>query len=117
MASAQVKSAILLAGLNAAGETTVIEPEPTRDHTERMLRAFGVDGGGRPRPTRAGAIRLAGGQTLTGTACGGAGRSVLGRLPAGGGPDRPGSEVTVEGVMLNPLRTGLFETWSRWARI
>ena len=41
VASAQVKSAVLLAGLNAAGETEVIEPEPTRDHTERMLRAFG----------------------------------------------------------------------------
>ena len=41
--SAQVKSAILLAGLSAAGETTVIEREPTRDHTERMLRYFGAD--------------------------------------------------------------------------
>jgi 3-phosphoshikimate 1-carboxyvinyltransferase len=43
MASAQVKSGILLAGLWAAGETSVTEPEPTRDHTERMLRAFGYD--------------------------------------------------------------------------
>ena len=41
MASAQVKSGILLAGLWAEGETSVTEPEPTRDHTERMLRAFG----------------------------------------------------------------------------
>ena len=43
MASAQVKSGILLAGLWAQGETSVTEPEPTRDHTERMLRAFGYD--------------------------------------------------------------------------
>src|ERR1044071_4826658 len=43
MASAQVKSCVLLAGLNTAGETTVIEPEPTRDHTERMLRHFGAE--------------------------------------------------------------------------
>lgn len=43
MASAQVKSGILLAGLWAEGETSVTEPEPTRDHTERMLRAFGYD--------------------------------------------------------------------------
>ena len=42
MASAQVKSAVLLAGLNAPGETTLIEPTPTRDHTERMLRGFGA---------------------------------------------------------------------------
>ena len=52
VASAQVKSAILLAGLNTAGETTVIEPEATRDHTERMLRHFGAEVRVR-RPTRA----------------------------------------------------------------
>src|SRR5262249_39728196 len=61
MASAQVKSAILLAGLYAAGETTVPEPAPTRDHTERMLRGFGAqvlsEG---PR------VRLSGGQKLDG---------------------------------------------------
>lgn len=45
VASAQIKSCVLLAGLNAAGETSVIEPVPTRDHTERMLRGFGVDVG------------------------------------------------------------------------
>ena len=43
VASAQVKSAVLLAGLNAPGETVVIEPEPTRDHTERMLAGFGAE--------------------------------------------------------------------------
>jgi 3-phosphoshikimate 1-carboxyvinyltransferase len=109
VASAQVKSAVLLAGVNAHGVTEVLEPEATRDHTERMLRAFGAqvdvtaaDDGRR--------IRLAGGQTLTGTHV---------RVP--GDPSSaafllvaalitPGSEVTVEGVLLNPLRIGLFET-------
>jgi 3-phosphoshikimate 1-carboxyvinyltransferase len=107
--SAQVKSAVLLAGLNAQGVTEVIEPEATRDHTERMLKAFGAklditpEGSGRR-------IRLAGGQALTGTHV---------RVP--GDPSSaaflivaalitPGSEVTVEGVLLNPLRAGLFET-------
>ena len=64
--SAQVKSAVLLAGLNASGETVVREPEPTRDHTERMLRAFGakveVESTDHGR-----VIRLAGGQALSGT--------------------------------------------------
>ncbi len=50
--SAQVKSAVLLAGLGTAGETTVIEREPTRDHTERMLRHFGADVTGEPRTAR-----------------------------------------------------------------
>ena len=62
--SAQVKSAVLLAGLNAAGMTEVIEPEPTRDHTERMLRAFGAEVGVEDRADGR-HIRLAGGQALT----------------------------------------------------
>ncbi len=62
MASAQVKSAVLLAGLYADGETSVIEPAPTRDHTERMLRGFGYS-----VETDDGHIRLKGGGTLTAT--------------------------------------------------
>ena len=110
VASAQVKSAILLAGLNAEGLTTVTEPEPSRDHTERMLRAFGVevgvlpvDGGWR--------VSLRGGQALTGTAVAVPGDPSSAAFPLAAGLIVPGSEVTVEGVMLNPLRTGLFETW------
>ena len=107
--SAQVKSAVLLAGLQADGVTEVVEPVPTRDHTERMLRAFGgevdaVDGADGRR------IRLAGGQRLVGA-----------RIAVPGDPSSaafllvaalitPGSAVTVEGVLLNPLRTGLFVT-------
>ncbi|MDP1911922.1 3-phosphoshikimate 1-carboxyvinyltransferase [Brevundimonas sp.] len=110
VASAQIKSAILLAGINADGVTTVAEAEPSRDHTERMLRAFGVevgvlpiDGGWR--------VSLKGGQTLTGTAVAVPGDPSSAAFPLAAGLIVPGSEVTVQGVMLNPLRTGLFETW------
>jgi 3-phosphoshikimate 1-carboxyvinyltransferase len=111
MASAQVKSAVLLAGLHAEGGVEVIEPEATRDHTERMLRAFGAEVIVEDKSRRhCRHIRLPAGQKLTGDPRGRAGRPVVGGLPAGGRPDRPRSEVTVEGVMLNELRTGLFTT-------
>lgn len=110
VASAQVKSAILLAGLNAAGITTVTEPEPSRDHTERMLRAFGavvevetLDEGWR--------VSLTGGQALTGTGVAVPGDPSSAAFPLAAALIVPGSTVTVEGVMLNPLRTGLFQTW------
>ena len=110
VASAQIKSAILLAALNADGVTTVTESEPSRDHTERMLRAFGVevgvlpvDGGWR--------VSLKGGQRMTGTAVAVPGDPSSAAFLLAAGLIVPGSEVAVEGVMLNPLRTGLFETW------
>jgi 3-phosphoshikimate 1-carboxyvinyltransferase len=107
--SAQVKSAVLLAGLNAAGATEVIEPEPTRDHTERMLRAFGaaveVEDAADGRH-----IRLAGGQKLSGAAIRVPGDPSSAAFPLVAALITPGSEVTVEGVLLNPLRTGLFTT-------
>jgi 3-phosphoshikimate 1-carboxyvinyltransferase len=109
VASAQVKSAVLLAGLNAAGVTEVIEPEPTRDHTERMLRAFGAvvevsdEADGRH-------IRLAGGQPLQGCAVQVPGDPSSAAFPLVAALITPGSAVTVRGVLLNPLRTGLFET-------
>ncbi|MEJ6790379.1 3-phosphoshikimate 1-carboxyvinyltransferase [Brevundimonas sp. BR2-1] len=110
VASAQVKSAILLAGLNADGVTTVTEPEPSRDHTERMLRAFGAEVG--VLPLDAGwRVSLKGGQPLTGTSVTVPGDPSSAAFPLAAGLIVPGSEVTVEGVMLNPLRTGLFETW------
>lgn len=110
VASAQVKSAILLAGLNAAGETTVIEPEPSRDHTERMLRAFGavVEVTDEPEGRTA---RLTGGQRLSGTHVAVPGDPSSAAFPLAAGLIVPGAEVTVEGVMLNPLRTGLFDAW------
>jgi 3-phosphoshikimate 1-carboxyvinyltransferase len=110
VASAQVKSAILLAGLNAVGITAVTEPEPSRDHTERMLRAFGavvevdaLDEGWR--------VSLTGGQALTGTSIAVPGDPSSAAFPLAAALLVPGSSVTVEGVMLNPLRTGLFQTW------
>ena len=104
VASAQVKSAILLAGLRADGITRVTEPAPTRDHTERMLRGFGAT------VTRHGAtIELAGGQRLQGTEVEVPGDFssaaffiVAGCLAA---PDG----LTVRGVGINPTRTGLLD--------
>lgn len=104
VASAQVKSAILLAGLTASGETRVTEPAPTRDHTERMLAAFGV------RVDRRGATAaLAGGQRLRATRIevpadfsSAAFFLVAGCLAAPGG-------ITLKGVGINPTRTGLLD--------
>ncbi len=107
--SAQVKSAVLLAGLNADGGAEVIEPEATRDHTERMLRGFGAEvdvaeeGAGRR-------IRLAGGQRLTGIRVRVPGDPSSAAFPLVAALVTPGSEVTVEGMLLNPLRIGLLET-------
>jgi 3-phosphoshikimate 1-carboxyvinyltransferase len=106
--SAQVKSAVLLAGLNTPGATTVIEPQPTRDHTERMLRHFGaavaiepVEGGRR--------ITLVGLPELSAAPISVPGDPSSAAFPVVAGLLVPGSEVTVEGVGVNPLRTGLFE--------
>jgi 3-phosphoshikimate 1-carboxyvinyltransferase len=108
VASAQVKSAVLLAGLRAAGDVTVVEPEPTRDHTERMLRAFGAT-----VTTRAESdglhITLPAGQRLSGTHVDVPGDPSSAAFPIVAAIITPGSEVTVEGVMLNPSRTGLFD--------
>ena len=104
MASAQVKSAILLAGLQAHGVTRVTEPAPTRDHTERMLAAFGGS------VSRQGAtIEISGGQRLRGTSIQVPGdfSSAAFFLVAGclAAPDG----LTVQGVGVNPTRTGLLD--------
>ncbi len=102
VASAQVKSAVLLAGLYAQGETSVVEPHPTRDYTERMLSAFGVDIEFSP-----GKARLRGGQRLRAT-------DIV--VPADFSSAAfflvaasiiPGSELRLKQVGLNPRRTGL----------
>lgn len=110
VASAQVKSALLLAGLNASGDTGITEPERSRDHTERMLRAFGAEVQVRDQG-EGWHIRLAGGQRLTSTAVFVPGDPSSAAFPLAAGLIVPGSVVTVENVMLNPLRTGLFDTW------
>jgi len=109
VASAQVKSAVLLAGLNTAGITTVIEPVPTRDHSERMLRGFGarLDVDVASDGTRT--IRLHGEAELTGQ-----------RIIVPGDPSSaaffvvaalivPGSDLVIENVGLNPTRAALFD--------
>ena len=103
IASAQIKSCLLLAGLGASGTTTVHEPAPTRDHTERMLRWFGAE----IETTSEGAISIRGGQTLSARSFGVPGdiSSAAFFLVAAAGLD--GSEMTLEGVGLNPTRTGI----------
>ncbi len=107
--SAQVKSAVLLAGLNTPGATTVVEPQATRDHTERMLRHFGAavtaepaEGGGL-RITVAGFPELAAAPIVV------PGDPSSAAFPLVAGLIVPGSEVTIVGVGVNPLRTGLLE--------
>jgi 3-phosphoshikimate 1-carboxyvinyltransferase len=108
VASAQVKSAILLAGLNTPGETSVLEPRPTRDHTERMLRHFGAairieDSAEGRRAT------LSGEPELTGRTVTVPGDPSSAAFPLVAALLVPGSAVTVTGVGLNPLRAGLFD--------
>ena len=107
--SAQVKSAVLLAGLNAPGETRVIEPLATRDHTERMLRHFGATvlttrrNGGRE-------IRLTGEVELKAHDLVVPGDPSSAAFPTVAALVLPGSEIEITGVSMNELRTGLLTT-------
>ena len=109
-ASAQLKSAVLLAGLAAPGETVVIEAEATRDHTERMLRHFGAD----VRVENIGAhgrrVTLKGQPELAPAAVTVPADPSSASFPMVAGLIVPGSDLILEGVMLNTLRTGLFTT-------
>lgn len=109
VASAQVKSAILLAGLGAAGETRVHEPQITRDHTETMLAAFGAEITVE-REGAASTVRLTGPQVLTGRDVDVPGDPSSSAFALVAALVVPGSEVTLTGVMDNPARTGLIET-------
>ena len=104
VASAQVKSALLLAGLYARGRTLVTEPGASRDHTERMLQAFGLEVEARP-----GFAALSGGQTMRATDI---------QVPADissaafflvGAAISPGSELLLQSVGVNPTRTGVID--------
>ncbi|HQF31919.1 MAG TPA: 3-phosphoshikimate 1-carboxyvinyltransferase, partial [Hyphomicrobiales bacterium] len=110
VASAQVKSAVLLAGLNAAGTTTVIEPVPTRDHTERMLVGYGADLTIEEDETGGRLIHLVGRPELRPQALAVPADPSSAAFPIVAALIVPGSEIVVEGVMLNPTRTGLFDT-------
>jgi 3-phosphoshikimate 1-carboxyvinyltransferase len=121
MASAQVKSCVLLAGLYANGETSVTEPAPTRDHTERMLRGFGY-----PVVSHRGRVSLAGGGRLQATEI---------DIPADissaafflvAATIAPGSDLILTHVGMNPTRTGVISvlrlmgadiTWSNERKV
>ncbi|MBN2680112.1 3-phosphoshikimate 1-carboxyvinyltransferase [Acidithiobacillus montserratensis] len=108
VASAQVKSAVLLAGLYAQGETCVTEPAPTRDHSERMLNGFGY------KLSRQGSSAcLQGGGRLSGQSI-----QVPGDISSAaffllGATIAPGSDLLLEGVGINPTRTGIIEVLTR----
>ena len=106
VASAQVKSAVLLAGLNTPGETVVVEPSATRDHTERMLRHFGAS----VQQEEGGVVRLTGEPELVARAISVPGDISSASFPLAAASIVPDSRVTVTGVGLNPGRTGLVET-------
>jgi 3-phosphoshikimate 1-carboxyvinyltransferase len=109
VASAQIKSAVLLAGLNARGRTTVIEAEASRDHTEKMLAHFGAEvvvepeGEGR-KITLTGRPELRPRPVVVPVDPSSAAFPIVAALIA------PGSDIMVEGVMMNPLRSGLVAT-------
>jgi 3-phosphoshikimate 1-carboxyvinyltransferase len=107
--SAQVKSAVLLAGLQARGRTQITEDTPTRDHTERAIVAFGG------RVETAGArIAIEGGQRLRGRAARVPGDISSAAFPAAAAAALHGSEVRIEGVGLNPSRTAVLDVLRRF---
>ncbi len=108
--SAQLKSAVLLAGLAAPGETTVIEAEATRDHTERMLKHFGAKVVSKPHGEHGRRITLTGQSELKLASVVVPADPSSAAFPMVAALIVPGSDVTLEAVMTNPLRTGLFTT-------
>ncbi len=108
--SAQVKSAVLLAGLGAAGETVVIEREATRDHTERMLRHFGATVVVTPHGAHGRHIALAGRPSLKAAPVDVPADPSSAAFPLVAALLVPGSDVVLTDVMMNPLRTGLITT-------
>ncbi len=108
--SAQVKSAVLIAGLMARGATTVLEPEPTRDHTERMLRYLGADIETSPRDDGVTAITIRGDAELTGRDITVPGDPSSAAFLVAAAVIVPGSDVTVTGVLVNETRSGFYKT-------
>lgn len=109
VASAQVKSAVLLAGLNTPGITEVIEPVPTRDHSERMLAGFGAELVVETDAQGVRHIRLAGEAELKPQTIEVPGDPSSAAFPIVAALITPGSEVTVTHVGMNPTRTGIFK--------
>ena len=108
--SAQVKSAILLAGLNVSGETIVIETEATRDHTERMLELFGVPVSKGQDPDGARRISIQGPAHMTGQHIQVPGDPSSAAFAAVSALIIPGSDIVVRNVLLNDYRIGLYTT-------
>lgn len=108
VASAQVKSAILLAGLNANGTTTVIEEKPTRDHTENMLQAFGLEVDVKDLGNGASAISVKGGQTMQPCAIDVPGDPSSAAFPIVATILNKGSEIRIDHVCINPTRIGIY---------
>jgi 3-phosphoshikimate 1-carboxyvinyltransferase len=110
IASAQIKSSILLAGLGAGGRTTVIEPIPTRDHTERMLRYFGVE----IDVAADGRISLDGGQLLFARDLVVPGDISSAAFFLVAAACLAGSDLVLTNIGLNPSRTGIIEVLTRF---
>ncbi|MBH8601297.1 3-phosphoshikimate 1-carboxyvinyltransferase [Thermoactinomyces sp. CICC 23799] len=108
VASAQVKSCLLLAGLSAEGVTTVAEPSLSRDHTERMLPAFGA-----ALTAKDHVVSIEGGQSLRGTKVRVPGDISSAAFLLAAALMVPGSQVTVEDVGLNPTRTGILDAFKQ----
>ena len=108
IASAQVKSAVLLAAINTNGTTTITEPIPTRDHTENMLRAFGAKVDVTKR-NGADVIKMDGPVALKAAKINVPGDPSSAAFPIVAALITPGSDIIVENIMMNPTRTGLFD--------
>jgi 3-phosphoshikimate 1-carboxyvinyltransferase len=108
--SAQVKSAILLAGLNAPGRTSVIETVPTRDHTEKMLKLFGASVKTEPFAENGQKITLEGRPELRPRPVTVPADPSSAAFPLVAATIVPRSDIVIEGMMMNPLRTGLLTT-------
>jgi 3-phosphoshikimate 1-carboxyvinyltransferase len=110
MPSAQVKSAVLLAALNAPGVTTVIEPVMTRDHTEKMLAGFGAQIEVETDAAGVRFIRLQGEGRLAGQTIAVPGDPSSAAFPLVAALIVPGSDIVIENALMNPTRTGLIDT-------
>lgn len=108
--SAQVKSAILLCGLNAAGQTTVIEQTPTRDHTENMLRHFGIEPDIAVQPDGSIAVTVESGTQMQGCAVDVPADPSSAAFPVVAALLREGSDIRIGRVCINPGRIGLYTT-------
>ena len=108
--SAQVKSAVLLAGLHAPGRTTVIEKLPTRDHTERMLRFFGAEVNVEAGTAGGRSVSVMGDAELHGADLTVPGDPSSAAFAIAAALICPRSDIVIEGVLMNPTRAGFIET-------